>query len=249
MKSVMIAMPCYGGLVHARTSRSMMLATLALEKAGIHVEWATVEHESLIQRARNLLAHLFLKSNCERLVFIDADIVFQPEALVMLLERDEDVVGGAYPRKALNWPSIRAAIARGEEQPQRFAADFVVNVVRPEGQAEVIAPVKDGCLLEVEALATGFLSISRAALLRMAEAHPETIYVADDAKHAGEAMHSLFDCGIVGERYLSEDYYFCHRWRQMGGQCWLHLGIALGHIGVHTYAGDLSAMFQPVEAT
>jgi hypothetical protein len=244
---VAIAMPCFGGLIHARTSKSIMLATQALDRAGVQVVHLYLEHESLVQRARNLLVHLFLKSGADRLVFIDADIVFQPESLVMLLQREEDVIGGAYPRKALNWPAIKAAVARGEEHPQRFAADFVVNVHRPEGAGgDVVAPVKDGCLLEVEALATGFLNISREALLRMAEAHPETIYVADDRQHAGEAMHALFDCGIVGERYLSEDYFFCHRWRQLGGQCWLHLGIALGHIGQHTYAGDLHSVFQPV---
>ncbi len=243
-------MPCYGGLIHAKTAKSVALATNALDKAGVHVEWITVEHESLVQRARNLLAHLFLKSRCDRMVFIDADIVFRPEALVMLLQRKEDVVGGAYPRKALNWPAIRRAVERGEEHPQRFAADFVVNVIRPDGSAgkEVEAPVRDGCLLEVEALATGFLSLSREALLKMAEAYPESIYESDDRQHAGEAMHALFDCGIVGGRYLSEDYFFCHRWRKLGGQCWMHLGIPLGHIGQHTYAGDLSAMFQPVSA-
>ena len=133
--------------------------------------------------------------------------------------------------------------------PWRFAADFVVNVLRPEGaHGDIVAPVKDGCLLEVEALATGFLSISREALLKLAAAHPESIYMADDKQHAGEAMHALFDCGIVGSRYLSEDYFFCARWRRIGGQCWLHLGVALGHIGVHTYAGDLAAQFQPVDA-
>jgi hypothetical protein len=224
----------------------MMLATLAMTDAGHHVEWLTVEHESLVTRARNLLAHLFLKSTCERMVFIDADIVFQPEALLALLSRPEDVVGGAYPKKSLNWTAIRAAVARGEEHPQRYAADFAVNVLRPNESGVIEAPVRDGCLVEVEALATGFLSLSRECLYRLAEAHPETAYTADDAKHNGEGMFSLFDAGVVDGRYLSEDYLFCRRWRDIGGQCWLHLGIPLGHIGQHTYAGDLGTVFQPV---
>jgi hypothetical protein len=244
---VAIGMPCYGGLIHAKTAKSVMLATRELDRRGVEVTHLYLEHESLVQRGRNVIAHIFLKSGADRLVFIDADIVFQPESLLMLLERPEDVVGGAYPRKCLNWPAIKAAVMRGEEHPQRFAADFVVNVHQPEGvTGDVVAPVKDGCLLEVEALATGFLSISRDALLKMAEAHPEAAYTSDDRQHAGEAMYALFDCGIVGGRYLSEDYFFCHRWRAMGGQCWLHLGVPLGHVGVHTYAGDLHSVFQPV---
>ncbi len=247
MKSVMIGMPCFGGLIHAKTSKSVMLATQALDAAGIKVHHCYVEHESLIQRARNTIAHEFLKSEAERLVFIDADIIFQPETLVMLLMRNEDVVGGAYPKKRLDWDNIKAAVLRGEEHPQRFAAEFVVNAIMPAGADEAVVPVKDGCLLEVAHLATGFLNISRNALLKMAEAYPESIHKAEDPEHLGEALHAFFDCGIVGERYLSEDYYFCHRWRQMGGQCWLHLGVALGHIGVHAYAGDLLATFQPVQ--
>src|ERR1044072_7310325 len=117
MKSVAVCMPCYGGVVAAKQARSVAIATNALDKAGVHVEWLTVEHESLVQRARNLLAHLFLKSKCERMVFIDADIVFHPSALVTLIEREEDVVGAAYPRKCLNWPAIKRAVERGEEHP------------------------------------------------------------------------------------------------------------------------------------
>lgn len=248
-KSVAICMPCYGGLIHARTAVSVSHAILELKARGVDAQWVNVEHESLVQRGRNVLVHLFLKSGYERMVFIDADIVFRPDSLLALLERDEDVVGGAYPRKMLNWKAITAAVKRGEDNPAKYAADFVVNVFRPESGdgGEVTVPVHDGCLVEVEALATGFLSLSREALLKMCEAYPETAYIDDSHKHGGEGMFALFDAGIVGTRYLSEDYLFCHRWRRIGGQCWLHLGIPLGHIGSHTYAGDLHTVFQPVE--
>jgi hypothetical protein len=245
MNSVALCVPCYGGQIHAKTAKSIAVALRALDVAGLHVEWMTIEHESLVQRARNVLAHLFLKSRCERMVFIDADIVFHPQSLANLLERNEDLVGAAYPRKCINWESVRTAAAAGEPDLQRYAADFVVNVLRPhEGVVE--APVRDSCLVEVEALATGFLSISRECLYKMCEAYPETVYSDDSRQHAGEGIHALFDGGIVGQRYLSEDYLFCHRWRAIGGQCWLHIGIPLGHIGQHTYAGDLHTVFQPV---
>lgn len=268
---VAIGLPCFGGLIHMRCARSLMVAGLALERAGIGVEWLIVEHESLITRGRNLIAHMFLKSDCDRLVFVDSDITFHPSALVMLLDRNEDVVGAAYPKKAINWANVQAAVKRGEEQPARFAADFVVNALRPRltpyptiedaragvGSADALqaqcggdvqAPVHDGCLLAVESLGTGFLSLSREALYRVAEAHPETVYTSDDKSHRGEAIHSLFDAGVVDGRYMSEDYLFCRRWRAIGGQCWLHLNIPLGHIGSYTYTGDLHTVFQPVTA-
>jgi hypothetical protein len=246
VKSVAICVPRFGGLIHGKTADAIHLAASELDKRGDHVELHYIDHESLIPRARNLLCHLFLKSKCERMVFVDADILFHASALIALVDRPEDVVGAVYPRKCINWRNVRRAVDRGEEHPQRFAADFVVNMLAPDGPGEYRATVRDGCLVEVEALPTGFLSLSREALMRMAEAHPETIYVDDGERHGGDALYALFDGGIVGERYLSEDYLFCHRWRALGGQCWLHIGIALGHIGQHTYAGDLHTVFQPI---
>ncbi|HLW46067.1 MAG TPA: hypothetical protein VKR78_07600, partial [Acidimicrobiales bacterium] len=40
-------------------------------------------------------------------------------------------------------------------------------------------------------------------------------------------------------RYLSEDYYFCARWRHLGGQIFVHHGTKLQHAGPQIWSADL----------
>jgi hypothetical protein len=41
--------------------------------------------------------------------------------------------------------------------------------------------------------------------------------------------------------YLSEDYSFCKRWTDMGGEIWVDLTAKLDHAGLMTFRGDLAA--------
>src|SRR5262249_21777665 len=52
----------------------------------------------------------------------------------------------------------------------------------------------------------------------------------------------FFDCMVDPDsgRYLSEDYAFCRRWRDMGGKVWVDLNCKLTHMGQHLFGGDLA---------
>jgi hypothetical protein len=41
-------------------------------------------------------------------------------------------------------------------------------------------------------------------------------------------------------RYLSEDYAFCRRWRDIGGKLWVDLKCKLMHLEQHNFRGDLA---------
>lgn len=43
------------------------------------------------------------------------------------------------------------------------------------------------------------------------------------------------------DRYLSEDYFFCQQWRNMGGEIWLCPWMKTMHIGTYAFQGDLAA--------
>ena len=43
--------------------------------------------------------------------------------------------------------------------------------------------------------------------------------------------------------YLSEDFAFCKRWTDMGGEIWADLKSKLNHVGPMTFRGDLSSQF------
>lgn len=57
-------------------------------------------HDSLITRARNTLVAQFITvPQATHLMFIDADIGFEPELVHRMLTFDEDVVGGMYRQR------------------------------------------------------------------------------------------------------------------------------------------------------
>ena len=58
-------------------------------------------------------------------------------------------------------------------------------------------------------------------------------------------MYALFDCIIDpdSKRYLSEDYTFCRRWQQMGGDVFLDPRTALNHVGHYTFRGNIRKLF------
>jgi hypothetical protein len=65
-----------------------------------------------------------------------------------------------------------------------------------------------------------------------------------DAAIASDNRFALFEC-MIGEdgTYLSEDFAFCKRWTDMGGEIWADLNSKLNHVGPMAFCGDLSSQF------
>ena len=89
--------------------------------------------------------------------------------------------------------------------------------------------------------------IRRAALERMCAHYPELQFKRDhsiDAATASDKRFALFECMIAEDgTYLSEDFAFCKRWTDMGGEIWADLGSKLSHVGPMVFCGDLSSQF------
>ena len=68
-----------------------------------------------------------------------------------------------------------------------------------------------------------------------------------EAATASDNRFALFDC-MIDEHgtYLSEDFSFCRRWTDMGGEIWADLSSALRHVGPLVFRGDLSTQFAPI---
>lgn len=219
---VMVGLPCYGGQMFETTYLALRDAEQRFRDMGIGFNVCTIRNESLIQRARNTIAAIFLHSTCDRLVFVDADIGFDGRALLRLLAHDRDVIGGVYRKKSLETQSFAVTYAERDGMARRDPETGAVECVH---------------------LATGFLAIKRHVLERMIEAFPRSRYRAPQWN--GEAdrpqwHHNLFDCWIdpTTEDLLSEDYAFCARWRAMGGEVWADPYIKLQHHGTACFVGN-----------
>jgi hypothetical protein len=53
-------------------------------------------------------------------------------------------------------------------------------------------------------------------------------------------LYALFDCIIDRETgtYLSEDYSFCRRWREIGGEIWIDGKSRVRHCGAYEFVGE-----------
>jgi hypothetical protein len=176
-------------------------------------------NESLISRARNTLTAKFLHTKeSTHLMFVDADIGFEPEEIFKLILADKDVAGGLYPKKAL-------------------PISYVINV-KP-------GTVIQNDIFPVDTMGTGFMMFKRHVYEKLCKAHPETKYVDDVGlgKQYEPTMYAIFDCNIDAKgHYLSEDWLFCRRWQKIGGEIWAHSKTLLNHVGHYEFAGDISKL-------
>ena len=114
--SILIATPCFGGLV----SQNYMLSVIRLmsyaKSAGFDVSLSMLSDDALISRARSTLVAAFLDNPAAtHLLFVDADISFEPQQVERLLRFDRDFTGALYPLKSIDWDLIpKRCVERGE---------------------------------------------------------------------------------------------------------------------------------------
>jgi hypothetical protein len=172
-----------------------------------------------IDRARDDICHLFLNDPKKptHLLFIDADMGWNPEHVVRLLEHDKEVICGVYCQKV----------------PEPI---FPIKLKKP-------VVVEDG-LLKADAVPAGFLLISRIALEKYQQTHP---YLVHNGIHhlKGKKVMAFFQMLIEGDAYYREDLAFGLRWSKIG-DLWIDPVIHLRHWNgtqcfQHNFLEDLKA--------
>ena len=103
MKDIKIFVPliCYNRTSHAEYMMSILSFLNMCYQKNIAATFYPIFFDSLISRARNAAAAEFLASDATHLLFIDADISFDPEDVLKLVESDKDVICSPYPKKYL----------------------------------------------------------------------------------------------------------------------------------------------------
>jgi len=218
---IFIATPMYGGQCCGMYMKSCLDLQTIFQQYGIPSRFSFIFNESLITRARNYLVDEFLRTDFTHLLFLDADIHFNPQDIIAMLALDKDVIGAPYPKKAMNWHNIAEAARRHPQldpkELENVVGDYVFNVVKGTEKFQVSEP------LEVMEIGTGYMLVKREVFPKFAEAYPQLRYRPD---HVGQKnfdgtryIHAYFDTVIdpQSERYLSEDYMFCQWYRAIGG--------------------------------
>lgn len=241
-----IGTPCYGGIVTRQYLLSILRLNATLAAEGIPYMLATLDKESLITRARNRLAHQFLQGDATHLLFIDADIHFQPDAVLRLLRHGGPLVAGAVPKKCIDWNRLHTLSGRAASgaELQGLSNDYAFSV-RQEGEAfphETFDRRVESGFVRVTYVGTAFMLIARGAFEAVADAGLVADYLDDEAVAGGPAaprIRGFFETLVhpASGRYLSEDFAFCHRWRSTGGEVWVDVQTPLGHEGSFMFEG------------
>lgn len=184
----------------------------ALTAAGIQSAYYLLQGNCHVDDGRNAVVSDFLQSDCTDLVFLDADVSWEPDALVELCGYDQDIVGGVYPYRRES---------EEEKMPVRMLRG--VTDVGPDG------------LLEVEGLPTGFMKIKRHVLEMMAATAKR--FLKDDAK----TVAVIFERDYFGGGRRGGDIRFCMVWREMGGKVYAVPELRLGHCGKMVIKDSLAA--------
>jgi len=210
---VHICMPCYGGQLTESTFMSFIKWGNTCRQLGIDWTVETMTNESLISRARNTLTAKFLNTEgSTHLMFIDADIGWEPWHLLALLNHDKDVIGGLYPMKSL---------------PVKWCVNGIpgANENDPSG------------LVEVTKTGTGFLLMKRHVFEKLNQ-HPAVKPFTNDIgldPVLNQYMKTYFDTAVREGRYYSEDWTFCENWRDLGHQIFVDKRVLLKHTGTYVF--------------
>lgn len=243
--NLLLATPCYGGVVHAGYMHSVLRLQRRFAELGLPLTVDLLENESVFTRARSYyVARMLSNPQYTHILNVDADIVFEPDSVLGLLSADKDVIGGCYPRKALSLSRLRslADTVFTDAECEQIAAEYIVNVVTPDYQPEQVQVA--GGLMQVGHIGGGFVLIKRQVLERMASAYPELKFEGGIRGYNPpgfcDCLYSLWEYMIDPEskRYLSDDWAFCKRWRKLGGEVWADLRCDLTHIGTHAFKGS-----------
>jgi hypothetical protein len=251
-KKLFVATPMYGGQCHGSYTKAISDLMILCTKYGIEAKLFFIFNESLVQRARNYLADEFVRSEFDYMMFIDSDIHFEAQDVLVMMHfaltgENMDVLCGPYPKKAISWEKIKMAVDKGyaDENPnqlEEFVGDYVFNPADGSHQFRIDEAV------EVKEGGTGFMLITREALEKYDAAFPEQSYKPDHVRTANfdgsREIMAYFDCVIDSEskRYLSEDYMFCQWVRKAGAKVWLLPWIKLKHAGTYIFGGSLQAI-------
>lgn len=221
---VMVATPCYGGMVTSPYLDSALGTACELGRQGIAYQWVSVYGESLIHRARNHLAARFLAwPGGTHLIFIDADISWEPGDITRLLAHDVPLVCGVYPKK-------------------KYPIEYAFHPLTDDEGRSIRDP-RTG-RIKIANAATGFLCIKREVFERLKSVCAKIVHANECPSDHLPHLFNFFPAEVEDGILMSEDYGFSRRWRSVGGEVWMDPAIKLTHFGAHPFEGDPTRIYR-----
>jgi len=211
-------MPCYSS-VHRDTVVSLMKLFAKFRDASISSQFNIIK-SSLVNYARNLATSGFLTSTCDHMLFIDADVEFEPEAILRMLVVQKDIVCTPYRIKL-------------DDMEVKYAVDF-----EDKKKIEMLP----GEIIEVEQGPAGLMVIHRRVFDKLRKVHPEMhikFHGGDVGQLDSKNMYNFWDTTFDSKKGLwkGEDLSFCDLARSVGFKIYANVGSNTIHHGDYGWEG------------
>jgi len=227
-QGMMIATPSHDGNVAFGYALGLTDLALFLNKHNVHFEMARVVGSSLIPHARNSLIDMFMKSKCQRLLFVDADQVWTKEAALMLFQSNRRIIAGVTPHKRfpinLNFNPLEKHWHYFKDHSNKSSAEYAEYAKATMDKKGEVEVAKAGF---------GFIMIDRSVFELMLPLVPE--YQAfdnnNDVKHK-----EMFAMGAIDGKYQGEDWAFCDLAKKLNIPMYINVNCQVQHMGQFTFA-------------
>jgi len=86
-----------------------------------------------------------MKTKCTHLLFIDADIEFNPDDILNMINADHDIISGVCPKKIVNWERVHhRRLEASPEALRQWSREFNFVTDTPIADINKPFPIKYG---------------------------------------------------------------------------------------------------------
>lgn len=226
MPSVFCFVPTFGQQLTTTTFLTTHALQQALNFKGVGGGISALSYPDIAE-LRNIAMTIWYDTLREtHLLFIDADMGFDPQIVLDMLLFDQPIVGALCPKRVL---------------PVQWAG---------AGDGRETTEVRAG-FMKVAGVGMAVTLIRRDAIKIMLEKMP---HLSDTRLHMHSAKDIIEGAGTKRiirafdkiddpeNGPLSEDLSFCRRWRECGGEIWANMMYRISHVGPYPYGADISYM-------
>ena len=214
---IYIAMACYDS-VKINTMLSVTRLVKEFTKAGLEWQIETVK-SPYVSKARNALTALFLRSKYDYLLFIDADVEFNPEAVIRMLGTKKDIILTPYRVK---FPQ--------DVNFTKYSVSF------PDDKNVSILP---GDLVEISEGPAGLMLIHRKVFEFLMDSCPRLKIQHPFKKESDPYLYNFWDTTFDMDQGLwrGEDISFCRLARDYGFKIYANIKSQTTHHGSYGWPG------------
>lgn len=190
----------------------------------------TLSQESLLSRGRNHIAAVAIRGGWDKLMFIDADSKFSFKHFWDIVTSDHHLACGVVPLKVL--PIALNFLPFSDDE------FYFRDRIRSMDSMLRMREGHKSNWISVAFAGTAFMCISRELLLKAAGSSEEYQYPSPGTGFL-HTHWNMFDTRPMHNKFMSEDWSFCYRARDLGYKVMINTDVVIQHVGSFTYSPQM----------